>query len=512
MKKLGGAIILALGIILVLNNSALADNYHETRITQDAAVQERPVISNSYVAWLDWRNDADGAWAVAGGKDKVNKRDIYLYNLETRSEQRVTVGDNLPITLALTDNYLFWLDARSDAPGLYALDIVSGATNKLQAVADLPAWAEYSGNIIAASVNCVVFSEAGHPGLFYYNLKTKKADALPNIFANGLALSGERIVWSEAKMYGANIKTYDFSSNVFKDIIVNGAGALFSRNVAAAGDRAVWLDGTTEQNAVKLYDFKTGLIETLTPPVSKYLYPAISENAAVWSGWDSRVNRFVLAVYTFSDGKLRYHGSDSALAASIAGNRVVFESLRGDKLDIYSVDLAAIEKTQPLFEEKVVVTPPKSEFKPGELLKASSTAVYYFGADGKRYVFPNAKTYFTWYADYAQIKKISDEKLAEIILGGNVTYRPGARIIKSRIDNKLYAVGRGGARQWLPTADLAKEIFGADWKSKVEVIPDAFWLNYSDGPEIKSAADHDSQKLLEDIKSIDEDRGLVTRD
>ena len=37
---------------------------------------------------------------------------------------------------------------------------------------------------------------------------------------------------------------------------------------------------------------------------------------------------------------------------------------------------------------------------PGELIKASQPAVYYLADDGKRYVFPNERIYFSWYEDF----------------------------------------------------------------------------------------------------------------
>src|SRR3989344_4361505 len=58
----------------------------------------------------------------------------------------------------------------------------------------------------------------------------------------------------------------------------------------------------------------------------------------------------------------------------------------------------------------------------GDLIKASQPAVYYYGSDGKRYVFPNEKTYKTWYADFSAVKVITDAELATYAIGGNATY------------------------------------------------------------------------------------------
>src|SRR4030042_1253399 len=50
----------------------------------------------------------------------------------------------------------------------------------------------------------------------------------------------------------------------------------------------------------------------------------------------------------------------------------------------------------------------------GDLIKASTPAVYYYAADGGRYVFPNEKTFKTWYVDFSTVKTITDAELAAI--------------------------------------------------------------------------------------------------
>src|SRR3989344_5022914 len=62
---------------------------------------------------------------------------------------------------------------------------------------------------------------------------------------------------------------------------------------------------------------------------------------------------------------------------------------------------------------------------PGDLIKASLPAVYFYGGNGKRFVFPNEKTYKTWFADFGSVKTVTDSELAAITIGGNATYRPG---------------------------------------------------------------------------------------
>lgn len=121
------------------------------------------------------------------------------------------------------------------------------------------------------------------------------------------------------------------------------------------------------------------------------------------------------------------------------------------------------------------------------LIKAPSfTAVYYCGADGRRYVFPNDRVYKTWYNDFSTVQTISDVELAAIPLGKNVTYKPGTKLVKITTDPKVYAVGRGGVLRWVTTPEIAAGMYGANWAKSVEDIPDVFFTSYTVGEPITS--------------------------
>lgn len=145
----------------------------------------------------------------------------------------------------------------------------------------------------------------------------------------------------------------------------------------------------------------------------------------------------------------------------------------------------------------------------GDLIKASTPAVYYYGADGKRYVFPNEKTYSTWYADFSGVKTVSDAELAAIQIGGNATYKPGVKMVKITTDPKVYAVGKGGDLRWVKTEDAAASLYSADWNKKIDDIPDAFFTNYSIGAEIATASDFNVDNEKNSATSINTDKNLA---
>jgi plastocyanin len=157
-----------------------------------------------------------------------------------------------------------------------------------------------------------------------------------------------------------------------------------------------------------------------------------------------------------------------------------------------------------------------SVFNSGDLIKGSGSTVYYFGGNGRRYVFPNEKTYFTWYTDFSNVVRISDGQLASIPLGGNVTYRPGRKMVKITTDSKVYAVDQGGVLRHVGSEQLANTLYGLSWKSQIDDIPDAFFVNYRVGTPLQTESDFrpaDVRNLTANInqdKQFDEHQVTIT--
>jgi hypothetical protein len=124
----------------------------------------------------------------------------------------------------------------------------------------------------------------------------------------------------------------------------------------------------------------------------------------------------------------------------------------------------------------------------GDLIKMDGNpAVYYLGSDSKRYVFPNEKTYKTWYANFTGVVTVSQSELESYAIGGNVTYRPGTSLIKITTDPKVYAVEKGGVLRHVKTEAIAQSLYGANWNRKIEDVPDPFFVNYTVGSELATA-------------------------
>lgn len=149
---------------------------------------------------------------------------------------------------------------------------------------------------------------------------------------------------------------------------------------------------------------------------------------------------------------------------------------------------------------------------PGDLIRGTSfSAVYYMGEDGFRYVFPNEKTYGTWYGNFDLVKTLSDADLATFQMGGNVTYKPGSRLIKINSDPKTYAVDSDGSLRWVTSEDVAVGMLGADWNMMIDDVPDGFFGNYTVGLPLETADEAQEFQmnfLAHTTPTISTDKGL----
>lgn len=121
------------------------------------------------------------------------------------------------------------------------------------------------------------------------------------------------------------------------------------------------------------------------------------------------------------------------------------------------------------------------------LIKGSGDTIYWHHSDGKRYVFPNAATYFTWYTDFKDVITLDDSQLGTIPLAANVTAKPGAKLIKVQTDPKVYAVSRYGMLHWVKTEAIANQLYGSTWNKQIIDVPDTFFTNYDIGVPLEAA-------------------------
>ena len=137
----------------------------------------------------------------------------------------------------------------------------------------------------------------------------------------------------------------------------------------------------------------------------------------------------------------------------------------------------------------VVVPEVNAAASAGDLIKMDGlSSVYYLGADGKRYVFPNEQTYFSWYSDWSGVVTIPQSELETYPLAANVTIRPGTKLVKITTNPTVYSVEANGTLRSIVSESNAAALWGANWAKRVVDVPDSFFTNYTVGTALTAGA------------------------
>ncbi|MDQ7814551.1 MAG: hypothetical protein RDU25_01970 [Patescibacteria group bacterium] len=144
------------------------------------------------------------------------------------------------------------------------------------------------------------------------------------------------------------------------------------------------------------------------------------------------------------------------------------------------------------------------------LIKGPYDTVYWLSSNGKRYVFPTYNTFFSWYGySSPAIQQLSLDQLGTITIGGNVTYKPGVRLIKVTTNPKVYAVSRYGVLRWITSEAIATQLYGANWALMVDDLPDPFFVNYNIGADINNASDFNPTEQSNSVTTPDDNIGTA---
>jgi hypothetical protein len=97
---------------------------------------------------------------------------------------------------------------------------------------------------------------------------------------------------------------------------------------------------------------------------------------------------------------------------------------------------------------------------------------------------------------------VPSSELQSYPIGGNVTMRPGTKLVKITTDPTVYAVEPGGELRSIVSEENAIDLYGANWASMVVDVPDSFFVNYEVGSAL-TAGEYPTGTLVQEEGSSD---------
>ncbi|MBI2020338.1 hypothetical protein HYS94_02850 [Candidatus Daviesbacteria bacterium] len=230
----------------------------KTQITNVTSRKYFAQIEGNYIAWLDERAQVVGSTSTRNGvsgpvrQDRIGQ-DIFLYNLTTKEEKKITTTPATRTELQLNENYIVWTEQRGD------ITLENYRKNEI--------------HIFDISLSKEIFSSTVS--------STKKQ----------LRLWKDKLVWADSrngKDTGCDncannrfdIYLYDFKTGQEK-ILVEGPYLKIDPDIEE--NSLVWIDYRNKMSDVYLMDISTGKEKQITNANDNEVNSRIENGRVFWS-------------------------------------------------------------------------------------------------------------------------------------------------------------------------------------------------------------------------------------
>jgi beta propeller repeat protein len=370
---------LLLTFIFLILTSAISSAGKEIRLTSDEERGFHPAIYNDKVIWLSEEyegtifmrdlftgkeiqitNQSVSEPAIYG--DRIvwidqsieGKNDIYVYNLSTKEETRVTIGRGT-VDPEIYGDRIVWKDSRNGSTNIiHVYDLTTKKETQITTKALSFDLAIYGDTIVftgAASLN-------GKNGIYMYNISTRTETQVSADYGISPAIYEDRIVYKRNNdIYLYNRSTFTetpittngsvkdkvlIMSNCMKTPINNSGPAenrSFNESTCLVtqitnsgslkdtlnihGDRIVWADWRNGNYDIYMYDLSMHKETQITADKSDQLNPVIYSDRLVWESYCSPIEKNYscgIFIYNLPDKPIIPFSSFSTNVTSGYGN------------------------------------------------------------------------------------------------------------------------------------------------------------------------------------------------
>jgi beta propeller repeat protein len=285
----------------------------------------------------------------------IGNWDIYMYDLSTRKEKRITTNPSASLYPAIYGNRIVWEDSRNGNDNIYMYDVSTSKETQITTSGSASDPAIYGDRIVYFDYRD---GKDGTFNIYMYDLSTKKETQIVNSWRGvyNPAIYGDRIVWEDSRnddgTGNTDIYMYDLSTKKETRITPSYEGGEdnpYQLNPEIYGNKIVWWDARNYDLAgwdIYMYDLSTKKETRITTNKSDQATPDIYGNRIVWMDgrngggsvgeYQRPIGNWNIYIYDFST-HTEPHTTDrsSQQFPAINGDRIVWQDNRSGNWDIY---------------------------------------------------------------------------------------------------------------------------------------------------------------------------------
>jgi hypothetical protein len=307
---------------------------------------------------------------------------------------------------------------------------------------------------------------------------------------------------SGAKIAGSNTFTFtaapDANAQTFGRFISTGTSSL---SFTATSGSSSSSSSNSSGSSTPTYGI------TLTSPVEGATYAGGSAVPITWTstatgGTIGAVNLAYSvdggATYTAIATNTANNGTYSWTAPSSAASSMVIRIQGTDLVSTLATDSNTISVTTVASGTTTTTTTTEAteveadEYSGHYLRSATSSTVYYITTSGKRLPFLNEHVFFTYAKNFDDVQTVSDDVLAQYIIGSPIGPKAGTILIKIQSLSDVYVIGgtlETPMLQKIASEELAIALYGSNWADYVLDVPPTMWSHFTFGSTVDSEDD-----------------------
>lgn len=286
--------------------------------------QYEPQIHENKIVWMD---------------DRHGNLDIYMYDLDTKSETRITSNVSAQYTPDVYGNKIVWRDHRdNDGANLYVYDTEDATTKKLA----INFSSQYEPNIYGNNIVWRDYRDNLNDEIYLYDLDSDTERKISSELSNQVVprvytdpkIYGNNIIWLDYNYsnFTKNIYHYDLNTSQERKIASNVSGAYF---LNLYQDKVVWSDRRKGDHDVYMYDISNDLTSRITSSLSNQYLPDMHNNKIVWrDNRNGNYDIYMNDISTNNEYQITFNLS-SQYQPVVYNNIVVWEDARDGGSSIY---------------------------------------------------------------------------------------------------------------------------------------------------------------------------------